>query len=173
MSLFNTILNAIDNPDRQANSNQLGSIINTIQSLSQNTGANQDALQTALSVVGKYTRSSLQQKQMESGEQEVQALVNQYGGTQANSQIVNLLFSTPQLQQMVGEVESRTGLSAGTVQSMLPTIVPLVLNFLQTGKNTQNPLSSNPVLRNFLDADGDGDVDLADAMQMASRYLGK
>ncbi len=171
MSLFNTILGAIDNPERQANSNQLGSIINTIQSLSQNTGANQDSLQTAVSVVGKYARSSLQQKRNEGGEEEVNDLVNQYGGTQANNQIVNLLFSTPQIQQMVSEIESRTGLSAGTVQSMLPVLVPLVLNFLQTGKNTKNPLSSNPVLSSFLDADGDGDVDLADAMQMASKYL--
>ncbi|MFP4007851.1 MAG: DUF937 domain-containing protein [Spirulinaceae cyanobacterium] len=171
MSLFNTILGAIDNPERQANSNQLGNIINTIQSLSQNTGANQDSLQTAVSVVGKYARSSLQQKRQQGGEEEVNNLVNQYGGTQANSQIVNVLFSTPQIQQMVSEIESRTGLSAGTVQSMLPVLVPLVLNFLQTGKNTQNPLSSNPVLSSFLDADGDGDVDLADAMQMASKYL--
>lgn len=171
MSLFNTILGAIDNPERQASSNQLGSIINTIQSLSQNTGANPDSLQTAVSVVGKYARSSLQQKRQQGGEEEVNNLVNQYGGTQANNQIVNLLFSTPQIQQMVGEIESRTGLSAGTVQSMLPVLVPLVLNFLQTGKNTQNPLSSNPVLSRFLDADGDGDVDLADAMQMASKYL--
>jgi hypothetical protein len=56
---------------------------------------------------------------------------------------------------------------------MLPILVPLVLKFLQSGNNTQNPQGSNPVLNTFLDADGDGDVDIADAMQMAGRYMGR
>ncbi|MEC4804512.1 MAG: DUF937 domain-containing protein [Jaaginema sp. PMC 1079.18] len=173
MSLFNTILGAIDNPEREASSNQIGSIINTIQSLSQNNNANPDSIQTAMSVIGKYARSSLQQKRQAGGEEAVNSIVNQYGGTQANNQIINILFSTPQVQQMVGEIAQRTGLPAGTIQSMLPLLVPLVLNFLKTGKNNQNPLASNPVLSQFLDADGDGDVDLADAMQLASRYMKK
>ena len=37
---------------------------------------------------------------------------------------------------------------------------------------TQNPeQGSNNVLNSFLDADGDGDVDIADFMGMASRFL--
>ena len=55
---------------------------------------------------------------------------------------------------------------------MLPTVLPLVLNMLQTGNDTDNPESGNSVLTSFLDADGDGDVDIADAMKMASRFLG-
>jgi hypothetical protein len=47
------------------------------------------------------------------------------------------------------------------------------LKFLQTGNNTSNPQGSNPVLNSFLDADGDGDVDIADAMKMAGRYFGQ
>jgi hypothetical protein len=54
---------------------------------------------------------------------------------------------------------------------MLPILVPLVLKFLQTGNNAQNPQGSNPVLNTFLDADNDGDVDIADAMRMAGRYF--
>jgi hypothetical protein len=54
----------------------------------------------------------------------------------------------------------------------LPTLVPLALNFLKTGNSAQNPgNSSNSVLNSFLDADGDGDVDLGDALQMAGKYL--
>jgi hypothetical protein len=59
------------------------------------------------------------------------------------------------------------------IQSMLPMLVPLVLKFLQTGNNTQGGQGGNPVLNTFLDADGDGDVDIADAMQLASRHLGR
>jgi len=43
---------------------------------------------------------------------------------------------------------------------------------LQTGAPAQNPQrGGNPVLNAFLDADGDGDVDIADAMHMAARHM--
>ena len=58
------------------------------------------------------------------------------------------------------------------VLQLLPLAVPLVLNFLQSGANAQNPQAGgNSVLNSFLDADSDGDVDIADAIQMASRYM--
>jgi len=56
---------------------------------------------------------------------------------------------------------------------MLPILVPLVLNLLQTGTGVQSQGGANPVLNAFLDADRDGDVDIADAMQMAGRYLSR
>lgn len=172
MSLFNTILSAIDNPDQQANPNQLAGILNTVQQLSSASGTNPDTIQSVVGIVGKYVRSSLQETRVNQGEQQAQAIVDRFSGTQPSNQAVDLLFSAPQVQAMVQEIESRTGLGAGTIQSMLPNIVPLVLNFLQTGSSAQNPQSSaNPVLSSFLDSDGDGDVDLMDAMQMASRYL--
>jgi hypothetical protein len=59
------------------------------------------------------------------------------------------------------------------INNILPQLVPLVLNFLNAGSNTQNPTEAgNPVLSSFLDADGDGDVDIADAMGMMGRFLG-
>lgn len=52
-------------------------------------------------------------------------------------------------------------------------LIPVVLNMLRSGTPTQNPQSgTNPVLNAFLDADRDGDVDIADAMQLASRRFG-
>ncbi|MDY6785629.1 MAG: DUF937 domain-containing protein [Cyanobacteriota bacterium] len=174
MSLFDKILGAIDDPNKQANPNQLAGILSTVQQLSSSTGTNPDAMQSAVGIVGKYVRSSLQQKRATEGEQQVQSIVNRFSGTQPSNQAVNLLFGAPQVQSMIREIETRTGLGAGTIQSLLPMIVPLVLNFLQTGSNTQNPQSSaNPVLSGFLDSDGDGDVDMMDAMRMASRYLNK
>ena len=173
MSLFEQIINAIDNPTQQASSSQLGDILGTVQQLSNNTNTDPSTIQSVLSIVGGYARSALQQKRDNEGHGPTQEFVNQFGGTNPSTQAVQLLFSTPQIQQIAQEVEQRTGLSAGTVQSMLPILVPLVLKFLQTGSNTQNPQGSNPVLNTFLDADGDGDVDIADAMQMAGRYLGQ
>jgi hypothetical protein len=173
MSLFEQIINAIDNPTQQASPGQVGDILSTVQQLSNNSNTDPSTIQSVLSVVGNYARSALQQKRDNEGNQQTQEFVNQFSGTQPSNQAVQLLFSTPQVQQLVQEAAQRTGLGAGTIQAMLPILVPLVLKFLQTGTSTQNPQGGNPVLNTFLDADGDGDVDIADAMQMASRHFGR
>lgn len=173
MSLFEQIINAIDSPTQQASPGQLGDIVSTVQQLSNNANTDPSTIQSVLSIVGGHARSALQQKRDNEGQEQTQNFVNQFGGTNPSNQAVQLLFGTPQIQQISQEVERRTGLSAGTVQAMLPILVPLVLKFLQTGSNNQNPQGANPVLNTFLDADNDGDVDIADAMQMAGRYLGQ
>lgn len=172
MGLFDQIINAIDNSNQQGNAGQLGNIVNTVQQVSNSTGTDPSTMQSALGIVGNYVRSALQQKQATDGNQAAQTLVNQYAGTSPNPQAVNSLFS-PQIQQQVAQVAAqRTGLDAGIVQQLLPLAVPLVLNFLKSGANAQNPQAGgNSVLNSFLDADGDGDVDIADAIQMASRHM--
>ncbi|MHC5728946.1 MAG: DUF937 domain-containing protein [Nostoc sp.] len=172
MGLFDQILGAIANPNQQGSLGQLGNIVNTVQQLSDRTGTDPSTIQSILSIVGGQVRSALQDKQATDGNEATQTLVNQYAGTSPNPEAVDSLFS-PDTQQQVAEVAAqRTGLDAGIVQQLLPLAVPLVLNFLQSGANAQNPQAgTNPVLNSFLDADGDGDVDIADAIQMASRYM--
>jgi uncharacterized protein YidB (DUF937 family) len=174
MGLFDQILGAVANPNQQGSLAQIGSIINTVQQLSDRTGADSTTIQSVLGIVGNYVRSSLQEKQATVGNEEAQAVVNQYAGTSPNPQAVDSLFS-PEIQQQVAEtVAQRTGLDAGTIQQLLPSIVPVVLNFLQVGANAQNPQTGgNSVLSSFLDADRDGDVDIADAIQLASQYIGR
>ncbi|MEH2068106.1 MAG: DUF937 domain-containing protein [Nostoc sp.] len=172
MGLFDQILGAVTNPNQQGSLGQLGSIINTVNQLSDRTGADPSTIQSVLSIVGNQVRSTLQHKQATDGNEAAQTLVNQYAGTSPNPQAVDSLFS-PGIQQQVAEIAAqRTGLAPGMIQQLLPLAVPLVLNFLQSGANTQNPQTGgNSVLNSFLDADGDGDVDIADALQMASRYI--
>ncbi|MBW4680369.1 MAG: DUF937 domain-containing protein [Microcoleus vaginatus WJT46-NPBG5] len=174
MGLFDQILNAIGDPNQQANPNQLGGILGTVEQLGSNYGADPGATQMALSMVGNYVRSALQQQRTTAGPAQAQAIVNQYGGTTPNNQAVQALFP-PQMQgHIIQEVAQRTGLNAQTIQMMLPMLIPIVLNFLKTGSNVQNPQQGqNPVLNNFLDADMDGDVDIADALQLAGRHLGQ
>lgn len=171
MSLFEQFINAIDSPTQQGNPNEVGDIFNTVQQLSNNTNADPSAIQSVLSVVGDYTRSALQQKQDNEGQDQTQQFVNQFGGTNANNQVVNMLFSAPQIQQLVQEASQRTGLDAGMIQSMLPMLVPLVLKFLQQGNSNQG--GGNPLLNTFLDANHDGNVDVSDMMQMAFRQFGQ
>jgi hypothetical protein len=172
MGLFDQILGAVANPNQQGSLGQLGGIINTVNQLSDRTGADSSTIQSVLSIVGGQVRSALQDKQATDGNEATQTLVNEYAGTSPNPQAVDSLFS-PDMQQQVAEVAAqRTGLDTGMIQQLLPLAVPLVLKFLQSGANAQNPQAGgNPVLNSFLDADGDGDVDIADALQMASRYM--
>lgn len=174
MGLFDQIINAIDSQDQQGSTSQLDSNLNTMQQLSNSYGADPSTMQSALSIVGNYVRGALQQKRSVNGAEEAQNIVNQYSGNYPNPQAVDSLFSGGQVAQIAAEVARRTGLNAGTIQQMLPILVPMVLNLLQSGTRTHNPQGgANPVLNAFLDADRDGDVDIADAMQLASRHLGR
>jgi hypothetical protein len=138
-------------------------IATTVKRLGNGIGADSSTMLSVLSVVGKQVQSSLQAKQTSNGSESVQDLVNQFAGTSADSQAVDTLFS-PDIQAEVAENAAQgTSLDVSTIQQLLPSLVPLILSFLQSG--------GNPLLNQFLDADGDGDVDIADAIKLASRFL--
>lgn len=172
MGLFDQVLNAMNSSNQEGSSGQLATILSTIQQVSDSYGANPSTVQSLLSIVGNQVRSSLQQKRDTDGYEQAQAFVNHNSGTYPNPQAVHTLFSPNQQQQLAQFAAQQTGLNMGTIQQMLPILVPLVLNLLQTGSQTRNPQSgANPVLNAFLDADRDGDVDISDAIQLASRHF--
>jgi len=170
MGLFDQIASAIDNPALKANSGQLGDILNTVQQLNGQQGMNGDSTQAVMSLLGNHVRSAL--KSQPTGQ--AQALVNQYSGTSANNDAVNALFSSEQQQQIAQQISQRTGVSSNLVQRLLPMLVPIVLNLLHSGTpQTNSQQGSNPVLNQFLDSDGDGDVDVADALRLAGNFMGQ
>jgi hypothetical protein len=171
MGLFDQLLNAVNDPGQQASQDQLSGLLNTVQQLGGNNGIDPAIVNSALSIVGGQVRSSLQNERANGGGDQVQSLVNQFAGMGSNPQAVNALFSSGQVQGIVQAIAQRTGLDPNMVQGMLPTLVPLVLNMLQGGNSVQGSQGGNAVLNTFLDADNDGDVDVADVMQMAGRYL--
>lgn len=174
MGLFDQILNAINEPSQQASSGQLANILGTVQQLSSNYNTNPSTMQSLLSIVGNSVRSGLQQKRDRDGYDQTQAFVNQYSGSSPNPQAVAGLFSQNQIQQLAQFAAQRTGVNPNLIVQMLPLLVPVVLNLLQTGNRVQNPQSGqNTVLSAFLDANRDGEVDIADVMQLAGRYLGQ
>jgi hypothetical protein len=174
MGLFDQIVGALNDPQLQANVGQLDGLLNTAQQLGTQLGASPETTQTLMSVAGSYVRSALQEKRSQEGNESVQAFVNEHGGTTPDPAAVRDLLSPQQQNQLIAAVSQRTGIDSQTIQSVLPMVVPMILSFLQTGANTQNPQQAqNPVLSGFLDADGDGDVDMADAMQMAGKFLNR
>lgn len=170
MGLFDQILGAVASSGQQGNMGQLGAILNTVQQLAGETGADPSAMQSVMSVVGGQVRQALQEKQANEGPDAVQALVSQFAGANPNPDAVTSLFSPAMIQQVISLVSQRTGMDAGSIQQMLPSVVPMILGLLNSGGNAQG--GGNPMLNSFLDSDGDGDVDITDIMQMASRYMG-
>ena len=173
MGLFDQIINAVDDPHRQASSDQLGNIFDTTKQLGNSYGTDSSTMQSVLSIVGNYVRSALQHKRSLDGNDQAQSFVEQYGGTYPSPQAVHSLFSPNQVEQIATVAAQQTGLNAGIIQQMLPMLVPIVLNLLRSGAPNQYSGGANPVMNAFLDADRDGDVDVADAMQLAGRYLNR
>lgn len=173
MSLFNQVLNALNDPKEDATPGQMAVLLDTVRQVSNSYGTNPSTVQSILSIVGNHARSALQQKRTSQGQQQAEEVVDRYSGVYPNPQSVNALFSGSQVQAIVQEVANRTGMNAQTIQSMLPILVPLVLNFLKTGSRSQANQGGNPVLSAFLDADNDGDVDIADAIALAGRHLAR
>ncbi|GAB4229310.1 MAG: DUF937 domain-containing protein [Elainellaceae cyanobacterium] len=175
MGLFDQVLGAISNPNQQASNDQLGSILGTVQQATGSQGLDSGSTQAVMSMLGSYVRSSLQQQRQTQGAGRAEAIVNQFGGTSPNQNAVQALFGMNQQQQIAQAISQRTGINSQTILALLPVLVPIVLNFLKTGATKSNVpndrAGSNSVLNSFLDADGDGDVDIADAMGMAGRYL--
>jgi uncharacterized protein YidB (DUF937 family) len=171
MGLFDGIMAAVNNQNLQANTNELGSIINTAQQLSNTLGVDQQTVNSAMSVVGNYTKSALQEKRAEEGEEAAKSIVNQFSGLTPSAAAITALFSSGQVGEMINAISEKTGLDPSTIDGILPQLVPMVLKFLNSGSSILNSVGGNPVLSSFLDADGDGDVDIADAMQMAGKFL--
>ncbi len=173
MGLFDQIVGAINNPNQEGSDSQLGNIFGTVQQLSGNLGGDFGATQAAMSILGGHVRSALQQKRDESGSTGVAEIINQFAGTTPNPLAVASLFSPSQITDIVQSISEKTGFDVSQIQNLLPALVPVILNLLKTGNDTQNSEeASNNVLNSFLDADGDGDVDITDVMGMAGRFLG-
>jgi hypothetical protein len=172
MGLFDQLAGAINDPNLQASIGQLGEILGSVQQAGETQGLDTSSTQSLVSALGGHVRSALQEKQASEGLGGVQDLINQFGGTGVNPQAVLALFSPEQQEQVAQAVSGVTGMDAATVQAMLPTLIPTVLNFLKMGSAQGEASGQNPILSGFLDADGDGDVDLGDAMRMAGKFMG-
>ncbi|MBD1912296.1 MULTISPECIES: DUF937 domain-containing protein [unclassified Leptolyngbya] len=173
MPLFDQILGAINNPNQQASSDQLGTILNTLQQVAGNQGTNTGTTQAAMSVVGSYVRSALKQKASQGGAGQVDSIMRQFAGTGPNPAAVQALFNPSQQQQLTQTISQRTGLNASQIQGLLVVLVPIALKLLSSGaqQGQGSAVGGNSVLGAFMDADGDGDVDMGDALSMAGRYL--
>lgn len=171
MGLFFEVLSAINNPNQQGNADQLGSLMNTVQQLGAGRGINAPTLQTALSAVGNFIQPALKQQSAAVGERSLNQLVSQLADPSAGTGAIQSLLSPQLQQQMIQSVSQTTGLSANTLQSLLPGLLSTAMGFLNMGATKPGIPGSNPILSAFLNSDRDGNTDLGNVFKFASRFL--
>jgi hypothetical protein len=163
MGLFFDVLSAVNNPDQQANVDQLDSLVHSVQQLSQQAGIDAATAQNLISAAGSFIRPVLQQQSEAMGSQQLASMISQVSGggnligslpgqsssetnpltdlmNQAtaaagggNTGLLQGLFPSHMQQQMAQSIAQKTGLNPSMVQSILPTLIPIVLNFLNMG----------------------------------------
>lgn len=186
MSFFDQILSAIEDPGQQASMDQLGGILGAVDQLGGANGIDPAMMQTVMSLVGGAVQSSLQEQQSTMGPEHVMGLLNQFGGNGGSANALGAILNSGMQQQVASGISQRTGLDAGLIMSLLPVLVPVVLNLLNGGSQQgggmgnmggavpqAQPVSTggNPLLNAFLDSDRSGSVDLGDALNLAGQYL--
>ncbi|MBF1999646.1 MAG: DUF937 domain-containing protein [Synechococcales cyanobacterium M58_A2018_015] len=170
MGLFFEVLSAINNPNQQASVDQLSSITNTVQQLAASRGIEPSTMQTVLSGLGSALRPAMQQQARGGGS--LENLMGQLTGASGGLGALSSFLPPQMQQQLVQGIAQKTGISAGTLEGMLPTLIPVVMNLLKMGNSTSGGgIGSNPLLRTFLDSDNDQDVDLGDVFKFANRFL--
>ncbi|MBX2865336.1 MAG: DUF937 domain-containing protein [Leptolyngbyaceae cyanobacterium MAG.088] len=170
MGIFDQVMGAIQDPNREASIGQLGQIVSMAQQVAQSNNANSSATQQAASVVGGFVQSALREKQQTQGMNAVLDLVKQ--GTTDGAGVLPKLFSSNQQTEIASAVSQKTGLDASQVMVMLPMVIPIVMKFLNQGSAKAGAQAEgNPLVSAFLDGDGDGDVDMGDVLKMAGRFL--
>jgi len=170
MSLFDQILGAVNNPGQQGSMDQLGGLVNMAQQVSSQYGMDPAMTQTVMSMLGGAVQSGLQDQQDANGFDATQGLVQQLSSSAtADPNAIASLIPMNMQQQICGAIAQRTGLDAGMVQSMLPSLIPVAMNMLQGGASQGG--SGNPLLNTFLDKNQDGNLDMGDAMGLAMQFM--
>ncbi|MBE9060424.1 DUF937 domain-containing protein [cf. Phormidesmis sp. LEGE 11477] len=171
MGLFDQVMKAVADPSRQANVGQLSQILGAAKQIANENNADADTMKQAMSVIGGFVRSSLNDTRQAQGDDAAQSLIEE--GSANGAAVIPKLFNNAQLTEMVSTVTQRTNLNTNQVQGILPMVLPLVMQFLSSGnaKGGATQTGSNPILTAFLDSDSDGDVDMGDMLGMASKFM--
>jgi hypothetical protein len=170
MSLFQTIIASIENPDHAGSHQDLGGLANLAQLIP---GAGEN-LQPILGLLGQHVQGALQEQQQNQGQAAVQQTVTNLAQQQnvGLDQIQNFL-GPDRFNSLVGDVAQKTGINSQLILEFLPVLIPIVMRLLATGNNQNNTQAPNPVLNQFLGGNQGGGAVLGEVFQLASQFLRK
>ena len=170
MSLFQTILESIENPNHAGSQQDLHGLVNIAQLLPGVQGAEQH-VQPILGVLGSHLQDALSQQRQTNGERAVQQTVSNLSQPGAGLEEIENLFGRERLDGVIGQIAQRTGLDSQLIIQYLPALIPVVMKLLASGTHQTDPQAPNPVLNNFLGGNQNGGVLLSEAFQLASQFV--
>ena len=175
--MFFEVLSVINDPNRQASIEQLSQVQASVQKLAKSQDLETDQMQSMMTALGGSLRTILQQQQSQlSTGNSLTSILDQLTDTDTDTDTTAALESLipPQLQQQMAQVVAqKTGMNADTIQSLLPQLLPVVMELLNMGasKPGSSDGDTNPLVAAFLDSDRDGDADLGNVMKLVDRFL--
>ncbi len=170
MGLFFDVLSSINNPNQQGSVEQLGSVFESVQQLTNNQGMNADQMSSVLNALGGALQPALKQQAGAMGAGSLDSMIGKLAGPGGLAALQSAI--PPQMQQqLIQSVAQKSGLNAGMVQSMLPKMLPVVMGLLGMGATKPGASGGNGLLNAFLNSNDASGTDLGTVMKFAGRFL--
>jgi uncharacterized protein YidB (DUF937 family) len=180
MSLFDTVLASLNDPSRETQKSDLESLSSAFS------GGNvpSESRSQMAGLIGGLLKPVLQEEHAVRGAEGVDSLLHNIKQNANSPDQLQQVLGADRMEQMVGRAQQKTGLDTNAILRLLPVVLPAVIGLLQSGRPASAPAGtnvtsagvsaggrSNPILSQFLDSDGDGDVDMEDLVRITSKFL--
>ena len=193
MNFFDVLVSSIQDPQSATQKSDLEGLLGALLGGAPGTAQAREipagAAEGLAGTVGSVLKPALREAGQQSGIEGIDALLGSLKQNANSPQALERTLGHDRMEQMVNKAQQKSGLPTGDVMSMLPVIIPALVSLLQsgaragaapsaptarTGATADDPfaaLASNPLLKGFLDSDGDGDVDMQDLVRLGSKFL--
>ena len=192
MNFFDVLVSSIQDPQAGTQKSDLegllGALLGGAPAAAQQTTRQipAEAAEGLAGTIGRVLKPALREAGQQGGIEGIDALLGSLKQNANSPQALERTLGRERMDQMVTQAQQKSGLPVDAIMSMLPIIIPALVGLLQsgaragqapsaqTGATTGDPLAglvSNPLLKGFLDSDGDGDVDMADLVRLGSKFL--
>jgi hypothetical protein len=182
MSLFFDILSSINHPEQRGNIEQLTAVAAQAEQLAAEHNLDAPTLQALVTGLGRSMQSTLKtlpevephgmgqivkMGQMSQWLPDLNPPVNslQVASNQAASN--QAVWSADRQKALAREIAQQTGVPISLVESMLPSLLSLILGLLNMGTIKSVARVTNPLLNRFRDDQGN----LGDVLRLSDRFL--
>jgi hypothetical protein len=171
MSLFDSILSAIESPQHAGSNQDLQSLTN-LAGLVPGLQGGQQQIQPILDVLGPHLQDVLNEQKQNQGAQAAQQTVASLSQPGVSVQDLENLFGADRFSGIINQIAQATGLNSQLILSALPLVIPAIMQLLATGTHKTDAQAPNPVLNQFLGGQHGGAL-LNEVFQLASQYIKK
>jgi hypothetical protein len=195
MNFFDVLVSSIQDPQSTTQKSDLEGLLGALLGGAPGTAPAQarqipsGAAEGLAGTIGSTLKPALREAGQQGGIDGIDALLGSLKQNANSPQALERTLGRGRMDQMVTQAQQKSGLPVDAIMSMLPVIIPALVALLQsgaragaapsvpsarTGATADDPfaaLASNPLLKGFLDSDGDGDVDMQDLVRLGSKFL--